>query len=85
MPAALSSITTLAGARRVNTQLGLAAYDDPGGKLAWLVSAVLTLNTTVSLIQVALLSTNASGVTLSGLSGVTFTSTNASISNFSTT
>jgi hypothetical protein len=85
MPSIVSSISPLAGARRMNAQLGLAAFDDPGGKLGWLISAVLTLNTNVSLIQVAVMSANASAVGLSSLSGVTFTQTNVAISNFAAT
>ena len=80
MPA-FSSISTLRGAREINSvHLALATFD-VGGKFATVVSAVNILNTTVSLIQAALVSANASAVTFSSLSGVTFTSTLAAISN----
>ena len=80
MPA-FSSISTLRGAREVNSiHLGMATYD-LGGKIATMISAINILNTTVSLIQVALVSANASAVTFSSLSGVTFTSTLEALSN----
>src|SRR5205814_6946256 len=50
MPA-FSSITALPGALRVNYALGLAAYEDPGGKLAILVSNFNQLSLQVSYIQ----------------------------------
>ena len=81
MPA-YSSVTTLRGGLEVNYELGLAAYADIGGKVAILISAMNILNTSLSLIQAALVSANASAVTFSSLSGVTFTSTYTSIANF---
>ena len=81
MPA-FSSISTRAGVRDINnTNLAL-AQEDLAGKIAYLISAVNILNTTVSLIQAATVSANASGVTFSALSGVTFTATMATLSNF---
>jgi len=82
MPNAYSSVTTLKGGLEVNYGLGVAGTNDPGGKIAVLISAINILNSSVSLIQAALVSANASAVTFSALSGVTFTSTYTSITNF---
>lgn len=79
--AAFSSISTLKGAREVNTIHLAAATEDLGGKVAKMVSSINILNTNVSLIQAAVMSANASAVTFSSLSGVTFTSTLASMAN----
>lgn len=83
MPA-YSSVTTLKGGLEVNYAMALAGTNDPGGKIAILISAINILNSSMSLIQAALTSANASGVTFSALSGVTFTSTYTSITNFVT-
>lgn len=83
MPA-FSSVTSLMGGLRVNYMLGQAAYDDPGGKIALLVSQVTALQSNVIIIQSALLSANVSAVSLSSLSTVTFT-VYATISNFLST
>lgn len=85
MPALLSSITSLAGARRLNNMLGLVAYEDPGGKLAIALSAINALVSNLTIIQSALVSANVSAVTFSALSGVTFATYPAAISNFSST
>lgn len=78
-----SSISTLVGAIRVNRAMNAqAAMQDPGGKIAALISAVTILNANLSTIQVVLASANASGVSFSALSGVTFTQTMGTISNF---
>ena len=82
--AAFSSISTLKGARELNTSTLAAASQDLGGKVATLISAVNILNASVSLIQAAVTSANASAVTFSSLSGVTFTSTLASMANLTT-
>lgn len=81
MAVAFSSISTLKGAREINTAHLALATQDLGGKVATMISAINTLNTTVSLIQVAVLSANASGATFSSLSGVTFSSTLVSMAN----
>ena len=82
--AAFSSISTLKGARELNAVHLATATQDLGGKVATLISAVNILNTSVSLIQAAVTSANASAVTFSSLSGVTFTSTLASMANLTT-
>jgi hypothetical protein len=84
MPVLSSSLTTLPGALRANRQMGLVAYDDPFGRVAALLSAYAILASNLIVMQSALLSANASGVTLSSLSTVTF-SIMPTISNFSTT
>ncbi len=81
MAVAFSSVSTLKGARELNTVHMAMANQDIGGKIATMISAINILNTTVSLIQVAVVSANASAVTFSSLSGVTFTSTIASMAN----
>ncbi len=81
MAVAFSSISTLKGAREVNTvHLAMASWDI-GGKFATMISSINILNTTVSLIQTAVSAANASGVTFSSLSGVAFTSTLGTLSN----
>ena len=82
MPTAVSSVTTLPGASRVNTVLGMAAYDDPGGKIALLVSAVNMLTAQVSYIQTLVSASFQSGVTFSGMSTTTFSGTYVSVTNF---
>lgn len=78
-----SSVSTLLGAIHVNRGLAArGAAQDPGGKIAQLVSAMNIVNANLSLIQVALISANASAG-FSSLSGVTFTSTFTTITNFS--
>lgn len=78
-----SSISTRVGALRVNRALNVhGALEDPGGKIAVLVSAVNILNSNLSTIHAVLMSANASGVSFSSLSGTTFTQTLASITNF---
>ena len=79
--AAFSSVSTLKGAREVNTAHLAFATWDIGGKLATVISAINILNSNVSLIQAACVSANVSAVTFSSLSGVTFTSTLASMTN----
>lgn len=81
MPYAFSSTATRAGARDVNNSLMANAQEDVGGKMQLLISTVMTLASNLVLIQSALLSANASAVTLSSLSGVTF-GTTVTISNF---
>ena len=81
MAVAFSSVSTLKGARELNTVHLAMASQDIGGKVATMISAINILNTTVSLIQAAVVSANASAVTFSSLSGVTFTSTLASMAN----
>ena len=71
MPA-FSSVTSLVGGLRVNYALGLAAIEDPGGKLATLISAVTALASNVLILQSAAVSANVSAITFSALSGVTF-------------
>lgn len=79
--AAFSSVSTLKGAREVNSvHMGMATYD-LGGKIATMISAINILNTNVSLIQTAVTSANASAVTFSSLSGVTFSATLGAMSN----
>jgi hypothetical protein len=79
-----SSMSSLLGAMHVNRGLAArGAAQDPGGKIAALISAVNVLTTNVSLIQVAVMSANASAVGLSSLSGITFASTYSTIPNFS--
>lgn len=75
MPYVVSSVSTLKGAREINAGGMPFAYHDLGGKVAQLISAVAILNTTVSALGAAALSANASAVTFSALSGVTFTAT----------
>lgn len=82
--AAFSSVSTLKGARELNqSHMALATWDI-GGKIATMISAINILNASVSLIQVACVSANVSAVTFSSLSGVTFTSTLASMANITT-
>lgn len=81
MAVAFSSVSTLKGARELNTVHMAMANQDIGGKVATMISAINILNVSVSLIQAAVVSANASGVTFSALSGVTFTSTLASMAN----
>ena len=84
MPA-YSSISPLIGAIRFNRSLAVGGQlQDPGGKIATLISAINVINTNLSLIQIALMSANASAG-FSSLSGVTFTSTFASLGNFTNT
>ena len=84
--AAISTTSTLGGALHITRSFPTrAAYQDVGGKIAALISAVNILSTNLSTITVALSAANASGVTFSSLSGVAFTSTYVTISNFSTT
>ena len=73
--AVVSSTSPLAGAREVNMMHMIAAYEDLGGKIAFcisavnaLVSSVSTLNTAVSAINAALVSAANSAVTLSAFS-----------------
>jgi hypothetical protein len=73
---------TLAGARDINQVDFATAQENLGGKIELLISAINILNTNVSLIQAAVTSANASGVSFSAISGVTFTSTLAALSNF---
>lgn len=75
MPYVVSSVSTLKGAREVNGTSMVFGMMDLGGKIAQLISAVAILNTTVSALGAAALSANASAVTFSALSGVTFTAT----------
>ena len=82
MPTAVSSVASLAGAFRVNNELGMAAYDDPGGKIALLVSAVTMLTAQVSYIQTLISASYQSGITFSGISTTTFSATYGTISNF---
>ena len=70
-----SSVSTRKGAREINSTNLVFALNDLGGMLAQLVSSVAILNTTVSALGAAALSANASAVTFSALSGVTFTAT----------
>mgnify|MGYP001574340974 CR=1 FL=1 len=73
---------TLAGAVDINA-LGLeTARENLGGKIELLISAINVLTTNVSLIQAAVISANASGVSFSALSGVTLASTFIALSNF---
>lgn len=81
MAVAFSSVSTLKGARELNTVHMAMANQDIGGKVATMISAINILNASVSLIQAAVVSANASAVTFSALSGVTFTSTLASMAN----
>ena len=83
LPQVTSSTSTLKGARQFNVTHMVTAYEDVGGKIAALVSAVNILNNNVSAIYSALISANASGVTFSVFSGVTLSATLGSISNFS--
>lgn len=73
--AVVSSTSPLTGAREVNMIHMATAYQDLGGKLAFaisalnaLVSSVSTLNVAVSAINAALVSAANSGVTLSAFS-----------------
>lgn len=75
MPYVVSSVSTLKGAREVNGTSMVFGMMDLGGKIAQLISAVAILNTTVSALGAAALSANASAVTFSALSAVTFTAT----------
>ena len=75
MAAVVSSTSTLTGAREVNYINMTLAYEDVGGKLAFcvsainaLVSSVSTLNVAVSAINAALVSAANSAVTLSAFS-----------------
>lgn len=72
----------LAGAQRINAMHFNAARDDLGGKVAWLISAVLALNTAVSALNAGAVSAAGSGVTWSAFSTAP-TSSLAAISNFS--
>lgn len=73
---------TLYGARDFSRIHRVAAANDVGFKIERLISAVNILNTSVSLVTTALSSLNASGVSVSSLSGVAFASTFATMSNF---
>jgi len=73
--AVVSSTSPLTGAREVNYTNIIYAYEDLGGKLAFcisainaLVSSVSTLNVAVSAINAALVSAANSAVTLSAFS-----------------
>lgn len=79
-----TTTATLPGALRVNYILGIGAYEDVGGRLQALISQVTALESNIALLQAAALSTNASGVTFSSLSGVTF-ATYSAIQNFAST
>lgn len=83
LPQVTSSTSTLKGARNINYIHMQTAYEDLGGKVAALISAVNILNVSVSNIYSALISANASGVTFSVFSGVTLSATLGTISNFS--
>ena len=83
LPQVTSSTSTLKGVRDFNVTHMVTAYEDVGGKIAALVSAVNILNVSVSNIYSALISANASGVTFSVFSGVTLSDTLGTISNFS--
>lgn len=83
MPA-ISSITSLAGGLRVNYAMALAAYEDPGGKLAALISQVTALQSNLLVLQSAAISANVSAATFSSLSGVTF-AVYTTIGNFTST
>jgi len=72
---------TLAGARDVSRSFRAANQEDMGFKIEVLISNMNTLNTIVSDLTSALLSANASGVTVSVLSGY-LTSTGVQMSNF---
>ena len=73
-----SSISTLLGAMHVNRGLAArGAAQDPGGKIAALISAMNIVNANLSTIQAGL-TTNGG----SSFSGATWTSTYVSISNF---
>lgn len=79
-----SSVSTLLGAISVNRSFPAKAQSqDPGGKIAVLVSAMNGVLANMALIQTAVLSANASAVSFSSLSGVTFTSTYTTLTNFS--
>ena len=54
MAVVISSISVLPGAIRVNQELGLAAYEDPAGKLAWIISTVNALVTAVSALEISI-------------------------------
>ena len=74
-----SSISTLLGAMHVNRGLAArGAAQDPGGKIAALISAMNIVNANLSTIQAGLTANGGSA-----LSGATFTSTYITISNFS--
>ena len=82
----ISSTSTLPGAARFNFEQGVyGAYEDVGGKLAFLISGLNALVSNMTIVQSALVSANVSAVTFSSLSGVTFTTYPAAISNFSGT
>lgn len=83
LPTAVSSVAPLGGAYRVNSEVGQAAYDDPGGKIGVLISAVNLLTAQVSYIQTLITSAANSAVTFSGLSTTAFSNTYVSITNFS--
>ena len=80
----ISSMTSLPGALRINYMMGQAAYDDPGGRIAALISQVTLLQSNLIIIQSALISANVSAATFSSLSGVTF-GVYGTISNFAST
>jgi hypothetical protein len=72
MPA-FSSIGNLPGALRINYAFPTAAQEDLGGRLQLVLSNMAAMISNLTVMQSALLSANASAVTLSSLSGVTFT------------
>ena len=82
LPGAVSSVVALGGAYRVNDALGMAAYDDPGGKIGVLISAVTMLTAQVSYIQTLISAAYGSGITFSGISTTAFSATYGTISNF---
>lgn len=85
MPQAYSSVTSLVGALRVNYSLGMAAYDDAGGKLAVLISNVTQLAAQLGYVQALLTSANLSAVGFSALSATPFSSAPTVVSNFLST
>ncbi len=85
LPTAFSSVTSLAGGIRVNSVMGLAGYEDLGGKVALALSAINLLTVQVSYIQSLLTSANLSAVGFSALSTTAFSNTYVQVSNFSST
>ena len=85
MPQAFSSVTSLMGGLRVNYQLGLAAYDDPAGKIALCVSGLNQLFAQVSYIQNLLTCANLSAIGFSTLSTTAFSNTPVVIGNWAST
>jgi hypothetical protein len=89
MAQAFSTVATLAGARKMNNLTLATRFEDLGGKLELVISAVNTLNTAVSNIHLALqrmmvcATSFASALSTTGLNSNTATSTAATILNFS--